>query len=126
MAETIFFRCKGCYQNFTYNSAYINTKIKCPFCKEERIVPPVSEPEITAEKQADDVNEKGLTSAQVREMIRAINTESFDDEELVSRTRWKLICWVRGKNFNKINEAAWESLCRRRGYILYRRNPRGF
>ncbi|QEO13806.1 hypothetical protein FLP10_04735 [Agromyces intestinalis] len=59
-------------------------------------------------------------------IIRAINTGSVSSEDLVSRDAWQHICRVRGRNFSRVNEAAWTALCSRRGYLLARRNPRGF
>lgn len=60
------------------------------------------------------------------EIVDAINTESIDNSDLVSREGWRIICRVRGHNFNQIDEESWQSLCSRRGYVMYRRNPRGF
>ncbi|UOE44158.1 hypothetical protein [Agromyces larvae] len=59
-------------------------------------------------------------------IIRAINTGSVSSEDLVSREAWQHICRVRGRNSNRVNEKAWVDLCARRGYLLQRRNPRGF
>ena len=60
------------------------------------------------------------------DIVEAINSESIADADLVSRTGWRTICKVRGRHFNGIDQEAWQSLCARRGYVLYRRNPRGF
>jgi hypothetical protein len=60
------------------------------------------------------------------EIVDAINDESIDDSDLVSAEGWRTICQVRGRNFSQIDEVAWQSLCARRGYVLYRRNPRGY
>jgi hypothetical protein len=60
------------------------------------------------------------------DIVDAINDESIADEDLVSREGWRIICMVRGRNFSAIDAEAWQSLCGRRGYLLYRRNPRGF
>jgi hypothetical protein len=65
-------------------------------------------------------------SASDRDIVRAINTDSIDAEDLVSREGWRTICQVRGRNFSEVDEEAWQSLCARRGYLLSRRNPRGF
>ena len=67
-----------------------------------------------------------ITSASDQDIVRAINNESIHDEDLVGRDTWKIICKVRGKNFNAVDAEAWQSLCARRGYVLSRRNPRGF
>jgi hypothetical protein len=60
------------------------------------------------------------------EIVAAINDNSIEAEDLVSRDGWRLICQVRGRNFNEVDEEAWEDLCKRRGYIQSRQNPRGF
>ena len=61
-----------------------------------------------------------------KEIVQAINDDSIDEENLVDRDAWKMICEARGRNFNLVDAEAWQSLCARRGYVLYRRNPRGF
>jgi hypothetical protein len=58
--------------------------------------------------------------------VRAINSDSIDADDLVSREGWRKICRARGKYFGEVDEEAWQSLCARRGYLLARRNPRGF
>jgi hypothetical protein len=45
---------------------------------------------------------------------------------LVTSCCWKRVCQVRGRNFNLVSEDTWEELCRFRGYIHARENPRGF
>ena len=60
------------------------------------------------------------------DIVDAINDESIDDDDLVTREGWRLVCQVRGRNFNLIDEESWQALCARRGYVLYRRNSRGF
>ena len=60
------------------------------------------------------------------EIVNAINTGSVASEDLVSRDTWAQLCAVRGRNFRAVDEEAWQELCSRRGYLLYRRNPRGF
>lgn len=60
------------------------------------------------------------------EIIAAIKEDAIAEEDLVSRDAWRIICQVRGRNFNEVDAEAWEDLCKRRGYLLYRRNPRGF
>ena len=59
-------------------------------------------------------------------IVRAINSESIDSESLITREGWRRICQVRGRNFQAVDEEAWQDLCARRGYLLSRRNPRGF
>ena len=60
------------------------------------------------------------------EVVRIINDESFDDLDLVGTRTWKKICQIRGRNFSRVDPEAWRSLCARRGYVLHRRNPRGY
>ena len=60
------------------------------------------------------------------EIIRAINQGTMPSDMLVSREGWRRICQVRGKNFGRVNEAAWQHLCAERGYLQQRSNPRGF
>ena len=60
------------------------------------------------------------------EIVKAINSESVASEDLVSRDSWVRICKVRGRNLAAVDEEAWQALCARRGYLLLRRNPRGF
>lgn len=61
-----------------------------------------------------------------KEIVKAINTGSIPSDDLVSREAWARLCKVRGRNFAAVDEKAWQELCSRRGYLLYRRNPRGF
>jgi hypothetical protein len=67
-----------------------------------------------------------LGTATDREIVRAINSESIDAEDLAGRESWRRICQVRGRNFRLVDEEAWQSLCARRGYVLRRQNSRGF
>ena len=67
-----------------------------------------------------------IGTASDRQIVSAINADSINAEDLVSRDAWRRICQVRGKNFRLVDEEAWQSLCARRGYVLQRRNPRGF
>lgn len=59
-------------------------------------------------------------------IIRAINNGSIPSEELVSRDGWSYICKVRGRNFARVREDAWQDLCAQRGYLQRRSNSRGF
>jgi hypothetical protein len=61
-----------------------------------------------------------------KEIVKAINTGSIPSEDLVSRDAWVRLCQVRGRNYAAVDEEAWQELCSRRGYLLSRRNPRGF
>jgi len=67
-----------------------------------------------------------IRSASGRDIVRAINDNSIDAKDLVSRDSWRIICQVRGRNFSAVDAEAWQALCARRGYVLSRRNPRGF
>ncbi len=60
------------------------------------------------------------------DIVEDINNDRVPDDVLDSREEWSRICSARGRNFHKINEEAWRELCKRRGYLRYRRNPRGF
>ena len=60
-----------------------------------------------------------------REIVKAINTGSIPSEDLVSRDAWAQLCAARGRNYAVVEEA-WQERCSRRGYLLYRRSPRGF
>jgi hypothetical protein len=60
-----------------------------------------------------------------QDVVRAINLDAIEGSDLVSRDGWRRICQVRGRNFSGVDEAAWQDLCARRGYLLARQNPRG-
>lgn len=60
------------------------------------------------------------------EIVRCINGDTFNEADLVNREGWSHICRVRYRNSRKIVDGAWKILCRHRGYVLYRRNSRGF
>jgi hypothetical protein len=60
------------------------------------------------------------------EIVKAINKGSIPSDDLISREAWARLCKVRGRNYAAVNEKAWQELCSRRGYLLYRRNSRGF
>lgn len=67
-----------------------------------------------------------VSTASDREIVKAINTGSIAAEDLVSRSGWQRICQARGRNLAAVDEEAWQELCSYRGYLLVRRNPRGF
>jgi hypothetical protein len=67
-----------------------------------------------------------LSSASDSEIVRAINGGSIDAQDLVSSSGWRRICQARGRNITAVTEEAWQELCSYRGYVLSRRNPRGF
>lgn len=48
------------------------------------------------------------------------------DDALVQGCCWRRICQVRGCNINQIDDSAWKEICRKRGYLTSRANPRGF
>ena len=48
------------------------------------------------------------------------------DDALVKRCCWKKICKARSTDIYKIGDLPWQELCKRRGYLLNRQNPRGF
>ncbi len=60
------------------------------------------------------------------EVLDDIVRETVPDEALVNGCCWRHICRVRGGNFNQIDPEVWSDLCRRRGYLFGRQNPRGF
>jgi hypothetical protein len=60
------------------------------------------------------------------EILIALKDASVPDEALVFSCCWKNICRVRGLFFNLVPADAWTEICRRRGYIQRRENPRGF
>lgn len=60
------------------------------------------------------------------EIVKAINNGSIPSDDLISREAWARLCKVRGRNYAAVNEKAWQELCSRRGYLLHRRNSRGF
>jgi hypothetical protein len=45
---------------------------------------------------------------------------------LVTSCCWKRICQVRGRNLKDVADDVWQDVCRERGYLLARENPRGF
>ena len=51
-----------------------------------------------------------MNSATEQQIVRGINENSIDDEDLVGRETWKRICQVRGRNLNSVDPAAWQSL----------------
>lgn len=60
------------------------------------------------------------------EVLSDLKEDSIPDDALVFSCCWKNICRVRGLFFNQIAAETWTEICRRRGYILQRENPRGF
>ena len=62
----------------------------------------------------------------ISDVIDDIVTESVPDEALVNGCCWKHICLARGLNSGQVDADTWSELCRRRGYVFGRQNPRGF
>jgi hypothetical protein len=60
------------------------------------------------------------------EILADLKEGSIPDEALVYSCCWKNICRVRGLYFNLVPPDVWIEICRRRGYIQQRENPRGF
>lgn len=61
-----------------------------------------------------------------KEVVKAVNSCSIPSEDLVSRDAWLRFCKARGAHLAAVDEEARQALCARRGYLLYRSNPRGF
>ncbi len=68
----------------------------------------------------------GVLASSDQAIVRSINAETIDSDDLVSDAAWRRICQARGRNFRAVNEEKWQDLCARRGYLQSRRNPRGF
>lgn len=61
-----------------------------------------------------------------QDVLRDLVEDSVPDKALVYSCCWRTICRVRGLFFNQVPEETWRELCRRRGYLRERENPRGF
>jgi hypothetical protein len=61
-----------------------------------------------------------------QEVLADLKEGSIPDEALVFSCCWKNICRVRGLFFNLVPAETWIEICRKRGYIQHRENPRGF
>ena len=61
-----------------------------------------------------------------RVILCDLKQETFPDESLVTSCCWRTICRVRGKNISQIKAETWVDVCRKRGYLFARQNPRGF
>ena len=51
---------------------------------------------------------------------------SLPAEALTRNCCWTKICHVRGLNKQQFDQDSWDEICRIRGYLLRRQNPRGF
>jgi hypothetical protein len=60
------------------------------------------------------------------EILNDIRHEPIPEDALVNGCCWRRICQVRGRPFNKIDADTWTEVCRKRGYLFRRENPRGF
>lgn len=60
------------------------------------------------------------------EILGDLLREAIPKDALVRGCCWRRVCQVRGRNFNQVDAEAWSNICRERGYLLRRQNPRGF
>ena len=79
-----------------------------------------------SDKQAGATQNVCYCSTSDEEILDDLTEDSIPDEALVFSCCWKNICRVRGLFFNLVAEETWIEICRRRGYIQQRENPRGF
>lgn len=59
-------------------------------------------------------------------ILSHLKSGSFPSEALVNSCCWSWICKVRGLHYNEVDAGTWEDICRERGYVFARENPRGF
>ncbi len=67
-----------------------------------------------------------ITGRGLKKAAEDINALRVPDECLVDLNMWRAVCRVRGLKPNAVAPTAWVEICRRRGYLLYRQNLRGF
>jgi hypothetical protein len=60
------------------------------------------------------------------DILRDIIRGCIPEDALVSGCCWQRICEVRGRNFNQVDAETWREICKERGYLFGRQNPRGF
>lgn len=60
------------------------------------------------------------------EILNDLKRGSIPDEALVNSCCWRRICQVRGRYFEEVDDETWRDICRERGYLRRRQNPRGF
>jgi hypothetical protein len=60
------------------------------------------------------------------DILHDLKAGSVPDKALVYSCCWENICRVRAIFFGQVPDQTWTEICRRRGYILQRENPRGF
>jgi hypothetical protein len=65
-------------------------------------------------------------SVSYERVLDDLKAGSVPDEALLFSCCWKNICRVRGIFLKQIPDQTWTEICRRRGYIQQRENPRGF
>ena len=73
-----------------------------------------------------DLRDRCYCNLPDEEILADLKEDSIPDEALVYSCCWKNICRVRGKSFHLVPHETWTEICRRRGYIQRRENPRGF
>lgn len=59
-------------------------------------------------------------------ILEDIQRAGVPEEALVNACCWARVCQVRGRNFWSVDPETWREICRTRGYLLARQNPRGF
>lgn len=49
---------------------------------------------------------------------------SIPDHAYANSCWWRRICQVRGRYYSQVDPEVWVDICRTRGYVLARQNPR--
>jgi hypothetical protein len=60
------------------------------------------------------------------EILEWIQNQTLPSEALMRSCCWRRICQVRGRHFDLVEPETWSDICRERGYLYARQNPRGF
>ena len=60
------------------------------------------------------------------EILADLQSASFGPESLTRGCCWRAICQVRALSPQAVDEETWREVCRIRGYLHGRQNPRGF
>jgi len=60
------------------------------------------------------------------QILHDLTHGSVPEEALVKKCCWTTICRVRGRHSRNIDPEIWSRICTERGYLLYRKDPRGF
>jgi hypothetical protein len=63
---------------------------------------------------------KCYCSVPVAQILSDINAVAVPAEALVEDHCWRTICQVRGRNFKRVDAAAWARVCAERGYLKRR------